>query len=553
MHPIALLIIALGNIILGIIAFFYFKRFQQSSSKHTIEIEKNDRELKRKVLELQVLRSLSERAGYSLDLKQILEVITDSLEGIVEFSTISYMLLGPEGKVILDMHLAKPVSEAFVNDIKGKIISAFSVMVGHDLPVGQINETISGSVPDTDINNSSVGSFFNLPLVIGKQPVALINVASPQIGLYGDEETSFLYAILTQVSVSASKLSQVVENEKSRLSAMISSLLDGIAMIDPESNLIVDNPALYQILKIEGQANLYKIMASVGTKIDLDKMLKQAFQTQKVVKTQSFEVNGLSVEVNIEPVKDKFGYLLGLAIVFRDITAQKALERLREEFTAMMVHELRTPLTTINYGVDNIMTNLLKVSKEELSDTLNIVLNTTKNMLGLVSELLDMAKIEAGKFTVVKKEGDLGKVLKEKVTAFKPLVEQKKVALVSEIGSGLDKVNFDPIRLGQVINNLLSNSIKYTDLGKIIIKAEVVGNQAQISIADSGAGIAKEDLPKLFSKFEQLGKGKTGEKDGTGLGLVVTKGIIEAHGGKIWVESEGIGKGTTFSFSIPLK
>ncbi len=550
MHPLALLIIALGNITLGIVAFFYIKRFQRSTQNHTIEIEKNDRELKRKVLELQILRTLSERAGYSLDLKQILEVITDSLGGIVEFSTISYMLLGSEGKVILDIHLERPVSKLFVEDIKGKMISAFSAMTGQNLQPGLIKETISGSVTS---GAGSVSSFFNLPLFIGKQPVALINVASPTAGLYGDEETSFLYAILNQVSVSASKLSEVVENEKSRLSAMIASLLDGVAMIDTEFNLIVANPVLYQILKIDGQANLYKIMASIGTKIDLDKMIKQSFKTQEIVKAGAFEINGLSVEVNIEPVKDKFGYLLGLAIVFRDMTAQKALERLREEFTAMMVHELRTPLTTISYGIDNVMTNLPKISKEELAGNLNIMKSTTENMLGLVTELLDMAKIEAGKFVVVKKEGDLGKMLEEKAAAFKPLIEQKKLTLVTDIAPSLNQVNFDPNRLGQVMNNLLSNAIKYTDSGKITIKAEVLGQNAQISISDSGEGIKKEDLPKLFSKFEQLGKGKTGEKVGTGLGLVVTKGIIEAHGGKIWVESQGEGKGTTFSFSIPLK
>src|SRR3989344_6905914 len=169
---------------------------------------------------MQVVRALSERAGYSLDLKQILEVITDSLEGIVEFSAISYMLLCPEGKVVLNVHLAKPVSKLFVEDIKGKMVSAFSAMVGQTLQADLINETLSGSVMGGEGN---VGSFFNLPLIIGKQPVALINVASPEKGLYGDEETSFLYTILNQVSVSASKLSQVVENEKSKLSAMISS------------------------------------------------------------------------------------------------------------------------------------------------------------------------------------------------------------------------------------------------------------------------------------------------------------------------------------------
>lgn len=409
MHPLALVIIALGNIVLGITAWIYVRKFQNATSKHTALLEQNDADLKKKVTELQILETLSEKASF--------------------------------------------------------------------------------------------------------------------------------YA----------------ENEKRKLSAMISSLLDGVAMIDTNFNLIVANPALYQILKIESNADLFKMTNSLSTKLDLDKSLKQVFKTQTLIKTAPFEINGFAIEVNIEPVKDAHGYLIGVAIVFHDITKEKNLEHLREEFTAMMVHELRTPLTTISYGVDNMMTNLPKVSKEELSSNLNVIKNTTDNMLGLVTELLDLAKIEAGKFVVVKKVGDLGKMLEEKSLAFKPLLEQKKLTLISDIDPSLNQVNFDPNRLDQVINNLLSNAIKYTDVGKINIKAVVSGSDAQISITDSGDGIKKEDLPKLFSKFEQLGKGKTGEKVGTGLGLVIAKGIIEAHGGKIWAESEGEGKGTTFSFSIPLK
>lgn len=349
------------------------------------------------------------------------------------------------------------------------------------------------------------------------------------------------------------KASFYAENEKRKLSAMIGSLLDGIAMIDTNFNVLVTNPALYQILGIKDGVDLFKITNSLGTKLDLDKSLKQVFKTQTLIKTAPFEINGFVIEVNIEPVKDSHGYLLGVAIVFHDITPEKNLEHLREEFTAMMVHELRTPLTTISYGIDNMMTNLPKISQEELSSNLNVIKNTTENMLGLVTELLDLAKIEAGKFVVVKKIGDLGKMLEEKAIAFKPLIEQKKLTLVTDIEAGLDQINFDPNRLGQVINNLLSNAIKYTDSGKISLKAVVSEQNVQISISDSGDGIKKEDLSKLFSKFEQLGKGKTGEKVGTGLGLVIAKGIIEAHGGKIWAESEGEGKGTTFTFSIPLK
>lgn len=552
MHPLVLLIIVVANLTLGFIAWSYFRRFQSSTLKHAEEVEKGERELKRRVLELQVLRSLGERVGYSLDLKQILEVITDSLEGLVEFSTVSYMVLGKEGKIICKIRAAKPVSRLFLTQAKTQILAALSAMTKQNLQPALVDETISGAAID-DTLDMPIASFFNLPVVIGGQVVALVNVSSDKIGLYGDEETAVLYTIFNQVSTQASKLTQVIENEKRRLSAMVGSLADGIMMVDASMNLIVANRVLHGLLGLDKDINnLYDVVAATGVKVDLRSAIGQAFQLQSLVQLSEFELKDKALQIDVEPVKDKFGYLLGVAVVFHDITARKALERLREEFTAMMVHELRTPLTTITYSTDMMLTDLNKLTPADVGQNLNIIKGTTDNMLSLVNELLDVAKIEAGKFTVVKSPDDMSKFLGERLLAMQPVAEKKGLKLLSDFGPNLEHVSFDRNRLGQVINNLLSNAIKYTDHGQVMLKARNHGSEIHISVIDSGDGIKKEDLGKLFSKFEQIGKGKTGERGGTGLGLVVTKGIVEAHGGRAWVESEGEGKGSTFSFTLPL-
>lgn len=245
----------------------------------------------------------------------------------------------------------------------------------------------------------------------------------------------------------------------------------------------------------------------------------------------------------------------------KNIAREKALEKVHEDFTAMMIHELRTPLTTIIYSVDMMKTDLDKLPPEEAKKNLDIIKLTTDDMLSLVNQLLDVSKIEAGKFEVVKKDDDLGLLVEEKVAEFKPLADQKNLFLTTQIEPNLPRAAFDRNRLGEVVNNLLSNALKYTDHGGVSIRARVAESDSPlkpgigivVSVVDTGDGIKPEDQQKLFSKFEQLGKGKTGEKKGTGLGLVVAKGIVEAHGGKVWVNSIGEGQGTTFSFSLPLK
>lgn len=547
-----LVVIIAASLVLGAVAWLYVRRFQTVILKHAEEVEKRDRELKRKVLELQVLKSLGERVGYSLDLRQILDVITDSLNGLADFSTVTYMMPGSEGKILFKTHLSEGVSRQFLEQVKTQMLSSLSTMVGQNLQSSLVDETLSGAASDESVT-VPLGSFFNLPIVISGRIVALINISSTKIGLYGDAETAILYSILNQVSEQATKLIQVVENEKRKLSAMIGSLVDGVMMVDPQFNVIVSNNALNRLLDLKNGVGLFEVVAAIGTKADLKSAVEGALANQTIVRMPEFELLSSALQIDVEPVKDKSGFLLGAVVVFHDVSSERELERLREEFTAMMVHELRTPLTTITYNTDMMITDAAKMNPEMVMKNIETIKSTAADMLSLVSELLDVAKIEAGKFEVVKKEDDLKALIEEKVNIFKPLTDKKQLQLLSEIDPSLSVLSFDRKRIGQTLDNLLSNAIKYTEKGWVKLGAKVSGNEVLVSVADSGDGIKAEDLPKLFSKFEQLGKGKTGEAVGTGLGLVVSKGIVEAHGGKIRADSQGSGQGTTFTFSLPLQ
>ena len=194
----------------------------------------------------------------------------------------------------------------------------------------------------------------------------------------------------------------------------------------------------------------------------------------------------------------------------------------------------------------------MQLEQAKLKDSITTIDLAATNMLELVNDLLDVAKIEAGKFDLNMQDYDLVATLKESAKTFTPQAEAKHLAL-NYIGPDKQQAKFDRVRIAQVLNNLLSNSIKYTDSGQIDIHltSDEKTKRLIVSVKDTGIGVSREDLAVLFSKFKQL-KSFDSTRKGTGLGLVVSKGIIEAHGGQIWAESAGESMGSTFHFSLPL-
>lgn len=227
------------------------------------------------------------------------------------------------------------------------------------------------------------------------------------------------------------------------------------------------------------------------------------------------------------------------------------LDRMRHEFLAMMVHELRTPLTVVKGGTETILAHQDRISKEAVAEILNAMKNSAQTMLTLVNGLLDAAKISAGKFTILATPQSIEPLLKEKEISFKPLAQGKNLTLEILVEENLPLLKIDKERINQVLNNLLSNAIKFTDSGKVSVQVKKEDHQVVVSVSDTGRGISSDDQKKLFLKFVQILEPQDGRKPGTGLGLLIAKGIVEAHGGKIWINSE-VGKGSTFSFNLPV-
>lgn len=523
-------------------------RMEAILNRERIAQEKRQKETEVRAYQAEVLRELGERIGYSLDVAKIIEIITGSMGRLLEYHTISYMIKSGS-EIIFKCQLRDSVNRTFVEDIETKMLAAFSAMIGTQIARQNIDESITGVIFDEAVRDP-VRSFFNLPLMISGEIVGLITVASPKSGLYNEEETAILYTITAQASTAVTKLSQVLESEKGKLNSLVASLNDGVIMVDPFWNLLVVNRKARETLKLpQEKVNMLDVLDSLSGKVDLRTKIEEAVTKNMVVGVSEVTIGSEILQIFATPVKGKDNEALGAVVVFHDITQEKALEHLREQFTAMMVHELRSPLTNINAATNQILRDYSQLGKDQLQQSISVIHSEAEDMIDLVGDLLDVAKIEAGKFTVVKTPTDLNKLINEIVERHQPRVVEKKLVLEHFTDGDLSKTIIDDFRIRQVLTNLISNAIKFTQVGKITITAKKLDNQIEISVADTGMGIPKDEQQDLFTKFHQL-QDSAVKHEGTGLGLVIARGIIEAHGGKIWVESE-LGAGAKFSFTLP--
>lgn len=233
------------------------------------------------------------------------------------------------------------------------------------------------------------------------------------------------------------------------------------------------------------------------------------------------------------------------------ILQSEAMEKLKEDFGAMIVHDLRSPLNTMMSSVSMMGEGLVGAFNEEQKKWLARIQESGQKMMSLINDFLDLSKLEAGKIELVKEEVDLKQLIQNSLDTYAVLAQDKKISLANRVDSTLPAVIADPRRLDQVLTNLLSNSVKFTgEKGTIEVGASRDGQETRVWVKDSGVGIPSQEIGLVFERYRQTTSGKTSKHKGTGLGLMICKMIVEAHGGKIWVESE-INKGTTFFFSLP--
>ena len=350
----------------------------------------------------------------------------------------------------------------------------------------------------------------------------------------------------------AERTLQDVAREKGRLMTVIECMADGVLLTDHQSRIALLNPAATRLLGIrEREGIIGKPLWEVLEAKQLREAIEEALSSEmsKVI-SQEIKKNDLWIRAHTASVKDLQGHNMGTVTVLEDLSHLLELERMRNEFVGMVSHELRAPLSAIEQMINVVL------MKEDLGEKernfLTRAKERIKGLMDLINKLLEVSRIEAGMAIQRREPLDLKEVVQRVVDLLQGEAINKGLTLSLELPQDpLPPILGDPQGLEGVFVNLLSNAIKYTpNGGKITVSIGLEGDYLRVSVSDTGVGIPKEDLPKIFDKFYRVRTRETRQVIGTGLGLAIVKGIVEAHLGKIEVESE-VGKGSTFTVYLP--
>lgn len=368
------------------------------------------------------------------------------------------------------------------------------------------------------------------------------------------------------------RVKQLLEEQTTNtanLRAIIDNLADGLLVSDANGKIINYNPAMTRMFGL-GDVNIrglycYEFIPEVAESLDkIQQNPKAVFTTEIQPNDKKIAKASVTAILENNEQKSHCSYL-GAVILLRDITQEKEVDRMKTDFISTVSHELRTPLTSV-LGFASIIQEKLeddvfpllpddnrktKKTIRRVKDNINIIISEAERLTALINDVLDIAKMEAGKIDWKKENINIEKIIERSFAATSALLSNKGLELIKDIELEIPQIIGDKNRLIQVLINLISNAIKFTDEGSITCRAKVINNEIVVSIIDTGYGIEIEEQNKVFDKFKQVGETLTDKPQGTGLGLPICKEIIEHHGGNIWVESK-LNEGSNFSFSLPI-
>jgi signal transduction histidine kinase len=384
------------------------------------------------------------------------------------------------------------------------------------------------------------------------------------------------------------------EKKVDQFHEMLGSMSDGVLVVDLKNRIRFVNAAAKRMIHVpeKNHTSIFDFVSYLGNTFNIIDRLREVIDTNKEYSSEHIPIGDKYYQIFVLPVKGVsfLGHeiITGGMVVFHNITSEVAVETLRKDFTSMLIHELRSPLDGIKKITELLKNKNIKLEQKSYEDYVELIHKNSSSMLELVSDILDVDKIEAGKFTITKQQADIKKVIGDRVDFYQTVAKDAGVTLSCVFSPNVPPLMmFDPDAIEHVLSNLISNAIKYTNKNgdvKVITflheggadiqeEAEKVGYTSSnhfpekvvqvllhekesflvVMVSDTGIGIKQDDIRSIFSKFKQLNtKDAVSKKTrGTGLGLVIAKGVVNEHKGEIGVLSKE-GEGSTFFFTLPL-
>ena len=514
--------------------------------------------------ELAALTSIAAQVNCTQDLGEILAgALETALDVIGEESGEIFLVDEETGDLLLHTH--QGLSEAFIASEsvigQGECICGQAVQSGR---IGMIADMAAHPARSREAcMREGYRSCIRLPLLARGEVLGLLNIQSKATRLFTAEDEELLTAMGHQIGIAIANAQLIDDAERRRatLDSVMNSLVDGLILVDKRSRIAYMNPRAEVLLGLPNSALIGQTVEAVDHELESriaqpDEVLAQlraASANLQSMPTVEFIVtvdDARTLQARFFSIEGAGGGSLGLGLLLRDITREKELDQMKSQLLSTVSHELRTPLASIKGFATTLLRQDVEWDEGSRREFLAIINEESDRLTELISNLLDMSRIEAGTLRIETEPIDLRPIIEETASEFQMMTREHSIR--THLPPVLPLVMADPRRARQVLRNLAENAVKYSpDGGSITISAQVRADHLQGSIADQGIGIEPQQLDHIFDRFYQVDSAPTRRVGGSGLGLSICKAIIEAHKGEIWVESQP-NLGSTFHFTLPL-
>ncbi len=519
-------------------------------------------------------RDLGMSLGAASNLEEALSMCLDTALHISEMEAAGIYVVNDDSSLELAAH--RGLSETFlsmVSHLPGDLPETQLVATGSPAyfcgPFAEWAPSLTSAVEREGFRSGAV-----VPIVYQSRPILSLHLVSRTRDYVPGHIKRALETIAPQIGAAVTRIraEDAVRKSHEILEAFINSTDDALALFDREKRFLVANPALASRFGKD-------IEDLIGhTLVDLlppdlvaqrEETVEEVFRTGASMRCQNSRAQRHFDSI-VNPVLGADGQVHSVAVFSRDITEQKrtqaalneakdlaeAASRAKSQFLAIMSHELRTPLNAI-IGFSEMLQDQLfgKLNETQLSHV-NHIVESGHHLIEIINEILDLSRIESGGMRLELSQFDVAEMLEHSLAIVHESARKKSIELLTQLDPGIEGIiiEADEVRLRQVVLNLLSNAVKFTpERGSIRIHTYKTADEIIISVTDNGIGIDPLDQERIFNAFEQVDTSISRRQQGTGLGLSLARTLIEMHGGRIWVESQGLGKGSTFILAVPVR
>jgi signal transduction histidine kinase len=545
-------------------------RQSEALDDQTHAVQRTAGVLANRLLELRSLQESVKAINSSLDLDELLQLIAENATQVLRGARCAIALVDERRQVVVTSAAA---------GIKRLDLWGTSFRVGQGVAGWVVENRHAVLIDDVDqdprfrrVGTWPVGSMICTPLISDSTVLGTLTATSPEakhftnvdlslLDAFGDQaaiavKNSSLYEKLVQEEKETARLYQSVLEKSNELEAILRGIGDAVIVTDPQLGLLMMNPVAARIFHVvappdEGTrlpeiiAHQELLLLTQDTLAEIDTPL-----IREITLASEGERPAI-YQALASTIKGGNGLVRGVAIVMRDITTQKEIDQIKSDFLSVVSHELRTPLHSIKGFVEIILMGKTGEINDLQRDFLTTVKDSTTNLQRLIDDLLEFSRMEAGQVKLKPEMISTYDVAAQVIGRLAPLAENGRLQLLNRIPETIDLVEADPMRIEQVLTNLISNAIKFTpEGGSITVAARDEGEAIRVSVKDTGIGISEEEQANIFRRFYQVDGGATRAYRGAGLGLTICKFIVEYHHGQIGVNSQK-DLGSTFFFTLP--